>query len=66
MKSEFAVRLKRLREEKGASLQMLADLCGVSKITVVRYERGEQIPNLEKAAQMADFFGVSIDYLYGR
>lgn len=64
MKSEFAVRLKRLREEKGLSQKTIAELCGISESTFVRYERGERIPNLEHAALIAELLGVTIDFLY--
>lgn len=66
MRSEFSRRLRKLRSRKNVSLQVLADFCGVNKSTVIRYERGERIPNLETAALLAEFFGVTIDYLYGR
>lgn len=64
--NEFARRLRKLRRRKNVSLQVVADFCGVSKITVVRYERGERMPSLETAALLADFFDVTIDSLYGR
>lgn len=65
MADKFARRLRQLRKRKNVSLQVVADFCGVSRSTVIRYERGERLPSLETAALMADFFGVTIDYLYG-
>jgi transcriptional regulator with XRE-family HTH domain len=62
----FPQRLRELREQKRISRRVLAELCGLSKNMVSRYERGERIPNLDEAAKLADFFGVTIDYLYGR
>lgn len=66
MADKFARRLRQLRRRRNVSLQVVADFCGVSKITVVRYEQGERMPSLETAALLADFFGVTMDYLCGR
>lgn len=66
MANEFSRRLRKLRRRKRISIQVLADFCDVNKSTVIRYERGERMPSLETAARMADYFGVSIDYLYGK
>lgn len=63
---EFAVRLKRLREGRRMNRRVLSECCGVSKNMISRYERGEQIPSIDTAAEIADFFGVSLDYLCGR
>lgn len=38
----------------------------MSKNTIARYERGERVPSLTDAAQIADALGVSLDYLSGR
>lgn len=63
-RADFGRRLKKLRDKRGISQQVLADFCGISKNTVARYERGERIPNIETAELIADFFGVTIEYLY--
>ena len=60
----FARRLKELREKRGISQQMAADFCAISKSSVARYENGERIPDIEIAARLADFFGVTMDYLH--
>ena len=66
VESEFARRLRRLRERRGISRKVLSELCGMSRNTIERYERGERVPNLADAVVLADFFGVSIDYMCGR
>ena len=63
---QFSARLRELREQKRMSRRVLAELCGLSKNMVSRYERGERVPNIDEAARVADFFGVTIDYLCGR
>ena len=62
----FPDRLRKLREKRGLSRRIVADLCGISKSALCRFERGERIPDLETAAVLADFFFVSLDYLAGK
>lgn len=61
----FAQRLKQLREEKGLSQQALGEIIGVSKIAVYTYEKGKNYPEVRKFLALAEFFGVSLDYLAG-
>lgn len=65
-RSAFAIRLKRLRERRRISRRVLSELCGLSKNMIAIYEQGERKPRLDDAVQLADFFGVSLDYLVGR
>lgn len=58
--------LKSLRKERGLSRQQVADILGVSKRTIESYEYGNREPNIEMLCKLADFYGVSIDYLLGR
>lgn len=58
--------LKNLREEKGLSRQQVADMLGVSKRTIESYEYGNREPNIEMICKFADFYEVSVDYLFGR
>ena len=66
MNSEFPQRLRMLRERNRVSRRVLSELCGLSKNMVARYERGERVPSLADAEALADFFGVTLDYLSGR
>lgn len=59
----FGERLQYLREKRGMSRAVLSELCGLSRNMIARYERGEQKPGLDSLSALADFFGVSIDYL---
>ena len=65
IQSAFPARLQHLREKKGISRQVLADFCGISKKSIARYERGERLPDVDDAAKLAQYFGVSLDYLCG-
>lgn len=66
MPEEFAQRLRRLRERQGKSRVVLSQLCGLPSTAIRRYERGECKPTLDSLIAIADYFGVSIDYLLGR
>lgn len=66
MTSEFPRRLRYLREKKRISRLVLAELCGLSKNAVARYERGERQPTIDAVCALADYFEVSADYLIGR
>ena len=63
---EFRQRLQLLRERKRISRIVLSELCGLHPDAVRRYERGESQPTKDALIAIADFFGVSIDYLVGR
>ena len=62
----FPQRLQALREKRRLSRRTLAELCGLSKNMISLYERGEKAPSVEALVDLADFFGVSTDYLLGR
>lgn len=59
-------RLRDLRLQRGMTQTQVGDLIGVSCVTVGRYEAGEREPSNAKISALADYFGVSIDYLIGR
>lgn len=58
-------RLKELRKEKRLTQKKLAQEIGVSKVTITRWENEEKKIKIDKAQQLADFFGVSLGYLLG-
>nr|DAQ28225.1 MAG TPA: helix-turn-helix domain protein [Caudoviricetes sp.] len=58
-------RLKDLRTEKGLTTSALGKIVGCSNPTITHYERGDREPSLEMLCKLADFFGVSVDYLIG-
>src|SRR6056297_1614997 len=62
----FSQRLKYLRKEKDIYQKELAQNIGVSRSTITLYESGSRKPNLETLEKLADYFGVSIDYLLGK
>lgn len=64
--NEFRERLKKLREKEGTQPCVLAELCGISKNSILRYERDGVIPEIVSVVKIADHFNVSVDYLLGR
>ena len=66
MCDEFRKRLRQLRVAKGVSCRVVSELCGLHSDAIRRYERGESEPTLESLVAIAEYFGVTIDYLVGR
>lgn len=60
---EFKDRLKILRDSKQITQQSLADYIGVSRPTISGYETKSFQPSHEKLSRIAEYLGVSIDYL---
>ena len=58
--------LKALRNKMGVSQQAVADTLGVSQQSINRYENHKVEPDITLLISMADFFGVTVDYLIGR
>lgn len=60
------IRLKELREERRLSQDGLALKLNVSQSTISAYEVGDRTPDLGTLIAIAQFFGVSLDYLAGQ
>ena len=65
-KNLFSVRLKELRLQRGFSQEELAEQIGIKQNSYSDWENGKCKPNYEKLEKIADFFGVSLDWLFGR
>ena len=63
---DFADRLKALRAEKGATQKNIAALLGINERNYRRYEAGDVDPTASNVSLLADYFGVTTDYLLGR
>lgn len=59
-------RLRELREERGMNMKEAAAALGYKYMTYVNYEKEERQMYPEQLIKIADFYGVSIDYLLGR
>ena len=62
----FADRLKELRAERKVSQAKLANELGVSFSVVCYWETDRSEPTAVNIVKIADYFGVSADYLLGR
>lgn len=58
--------LLQLRKSKKLSQQAVADLLGISATAYQNYEYGKTELNYTGLRKLADFYGVSTDYLLGR
>lgn len=59
-------RLRDMREDKDLRQREIAEILNVSQTTYSRYESGElEIPSAA-LIKLADFYGVSVDYILGR
>ncbi len=56
-------KLRELRKEKGISLKELGAEMGVAESTMSLYENGKRQPDYETLLKLAEFFGVTVDYL---
>lgn len=58
--------LRKLRKEKGLSQIAVQMQTGIEQTLISKYENGERVPPTETLMQLADFYGVSMDYIMGR
>ena len=61
----FGERLRELRIENGLTQLQLAQILGISKSNISKYEAGNVEPNLDIITNVAIQFCVSTDYLLG-
>ena len=59
-------RLRDLREDMDMNQTQIADMLGIKQTVYSRYERGFQTIPVEHILVLADFYGVSTDYIFGR
>jgi len=58
--------LKKLRKEKGVLQKEMTELLNITERQYGNYEAGRVDPPTSKLIILADYFGVSLDYLVGR
>ena len=64
-KEILAQRLSQLREEAKIPRQKAADDLGVTRAALEFYEKGKRTPDVGMIARLAQYYGVSTDYLLG-
>ena len=60
------LRIRDLREDKDLKQKDIADYLICDQSLYSKYERGERPLPLDYAEKLADYYGVSVDYLLGR
>ena len=63
---EVAERLRSLRESVKLSHLTIAEIVGVKQSIRNRYELNQASPTFETLTRYADYFDVSMDYIFGR
>lgn len=63
---DFSEVLQELRAEKKVSQKALGELLGITDRNIRFYENGSHRPDFDGLLMLADYFGVSVDYLVGR
>lgn len=64
MKEIISQKIKNARALKGLSQQELADMIGVSKQMISKYEKGESIPTSSNLLKLSKSLKVKIDYFF--
>lgn len=59
-------KLRRLRKERGLTQIGLQMKTGIEQALLSKYETGDRIPPTDALLILADFYGVSIDYILCR
>ena len=59
----FGDRLKKMRKERNLTQEEIGELCEVGKTTISNWENNITQPPFEIVKKLAQYFGVTIDYL---
>lgn len=57
------MRMRELRKQKKITMKQLGVLVGCSESAISQYETGKREPDFETLLKIAEYFGVSTDYL---
>lgn len=66
MLESFIDKVKTLTANKAVTQRELADAIGYTESAISKMLAGKTIPSINIVIALADFFGVSVDYLLGR
>jgi len=61
----FSQRLKKARENTGFTQREVARDTGISQPSIAQYETGAREPDIETLGRLAEFYGISLDWLLG-
>ena len=60
----IGIRLKELRRGKNVTLREMSEKTGLSSSTISNFERGCRKPSNKSLLILADYYGVSAEYIY--
>lgn len=60
---DYGMRLRELRAKRGLSQKELTDRLNINRSTYARYETSATQPDFDTLKKIADFYGVSTDYI---
>lgn len=63
---EIGKRIAKLRQEAGLSQEKLAEMLGISRQAVTKWESGKGNPDTENLIRLSEIFGCSLDELCGK
>ncbi len=66
VRAAIAENITELRQNASITQSKLADILNYSDKAVSKWERAEAVPDITVLKQLADYFGVSVDYLLTR
>ena len=61
LRNSFAATLRAARHKSGLRQVELADRCGISRISVARFEAGGRLPEFDLLCVLADELGIDIN-----
>ena len=61
--TSFGEKMRYVRNSKGWTQEVLADILGSTKQVISHYENGQRVPKVDVAAAIADALGVSVCFL---
>lgn len=62
----MSTHLRTLRKERGLSQTKVETKTGIAQALLSKYENGLRLPPTETLIKLADFYGVSVDYILMR
>ena len=65
MQLNLGMKIRELRHRDGRTQEMLADALGITSQAVSRWESGGSYPDMEMIPSIANYFGITIDELFG-
>ena len=57
--------LRKVRTEQNVTQKALGEAIGVTQQTINKYENHPDEPDIDRMIAIADYFGISVDYLVG-